>query len=108
MHCTKLASSLDCSAEEVEAVYAGLFKTTEEDRNKNCRLCGFGSCEQMAAAIILEMRQYDDCLNFDHAKRKAVLISEMMKLVEHVERIIAASEIISKNSSLLSQSNNEK
>ena len=64
----KLSDSLNCPDEDVIAAYTGLLKTTEEERQINCRCCGFGTCEQMVVAIILGMRHNEDCVLYAQKK----------------------------------------
>ena len=58
----KLCESLSISECEVSDVLARMAKTTEESKGINCGGCGFNTCEQMVAAIILGMRTTEDCV----------------------------------------------
>jgi len=64
MTAKKLASALKCSEEEITAIYTTLFKASESARTINCQSCGFGTCEQMVAAIVLGSRSLVDCAHF--------------------------------------------
>jgi len=61
MNSKQLANKLKVSETDVESVYASMHKTTEAARQMNCRACGFNTCEQMMAAILLDMKCKKDC-----------------------------------------------
>jgi len=64
MNSEQLAKELKVPETVVESVYVSMHKTTDTARQMNCRACGFNTCEQMVAAIILDMRFKEDCAHY--------------------------------------------
>ena len=60
----RLTDAFEVSDNEVERLYSEMHKTTEESKHLNCRSCGFNTCEQMVAAIILGIRHKNDCKQY--------------------------------------------
>lgn len=112
----KLADALKCNDDEVIAVYEDLFKTTEDSRQINCCSCGFETCEQLVAAILLGLKSNESCVRYRQAEREKaemqatttpeeklkvlnnqleVVRNEQLKIEEHLHVII---ELIKKMS----------
>ena len=64
MNSKQLANKLKVSEMDVESVYASMHKTTEAARQINCRACGFNTCEQMVAAILVDIKCKEDCAHY--------------------------------------------
>ena len=79
----KISDELDVSDEQIEAICTSMHKTTREERHWNCRLCGFNSCEQMVAAILLGMREKEQCVQYSESKLLSVNtnLDTMIKLL---------------------------
>lgn len=70
---------------EIDAVYASMLKTTDENRHIDCRSCGYNSCGQMITAIILGINHKENCVHYVkealhlrdfYEKRKNVRVAE--------------------------------
>ena len=64
MNSKQLADKLKVSETVVESVYTSMHKTTEAAQQTNCCACGFSTCEQMVAAILLDMKRKEDCVHY--------------------------------------------
>ena len=66
------------SADELDAIFESLGKTTDIDRKINCSSCGYDSCTQMAEAIHNGFTSKENCVNYlrrevlEEAKKRAI------------------------------------
>ena len=82
------------SKNELDAIYNGMGKTTEESRKINCSCCGYESCEQMAAAIHNGYNHKENCIHYvkeqvEIEKNNAIKLASE---VEHDKQIIAEQQ----------------
>ncbi len=50
--------------EELEAAFQSLGKTSEEERNRNCFSCGYGTCLKFATAVALGQNHRGNCVRY--------------------------------------------
>lgn len=61
----KFIKLYEVSEEEIEAAFAKLNKTTDEDRQINCTACGYESCLNMAEAIAKGNNYEKNCIHYN-------------------------------------------
>jgi len=100
MSSKKLADALKMSDEEIESIYKDLLKSTEEDKQVNCRACGYDTCEQMVAAIAIEMKTKEDCARYRKIQDMIVLFdglqANLQIMVKNLETTVEAYAVISR------------
>lgn len=67
---------------ELNEVYDSMLKNTEEHRNRNCKACGYSTCEQMAVAIFNGYNYPGNCMDYN-----LVITSKSMEVEEKNEKI---------------------
>ena len=100
----KNVTDVRISSSELEQAYQSLKKLTPQDRKKDCRSCGYSSCEKMAIAVAKRINHIENCVEYSRSvlreQNSAVeqLLaqnkdnSEMLcKQVEDITKSIAAS-----------------
>jgi Methyl-accepting chemotaxis protein len=104
----------DVSEQEIETIFASMYKTTEDDRKINCNACGYGQCSEMAIAIAHGYNTKNNCV---HYMKDEILQEkeEMEALVEELrsrdkkealfQEIFHNFETLNKTISELSQGN---
>lgn len=79
------------SPREIEASFKSMYKETKEEREINCRSCGFDTCEEMAIAIATELNFKENCVYYmrdtirmehEEAERQKSLVEDMLKKAE--------------------------
>ena len=73
------------NAQELDAIFTQMKKTTEESRNINCECCGYESCEMMATAIHNGYNKMENCIHYLKAeveleKEKAYELAQMLNV----------------------------
>ena len=68
---------------QLEPIFEKMGKHTEEDRNYNCRACGYNGCRDMAIAIARGVNTPENCVV--HAK--SVLLARHSELAKQHERL---------------------
>ncbi len=71
------------NAKQLEPIFEKMGKHTEDDRNYNCRACGYNSCRDMAIAIARGVNTPENCVV--HAK--SVLLARHSELAKQHERL---------------------
>ncbi|MFW6035006.1 MAG: [Fe-Fe] hydrogenase large subunit C-terminal domain-containing protein [Halothermotrichaceae bacterium] len=87
---------------EIDDIYRQMNKENEEDI-KNCKSCGYGSCEQMAVAVYNNLNKVDNChwyqkdlirIRREEADKQKQIVEQQKKLVE--ERKEKATDFLNK------------
>jgi iron only hydrogenase large subunit-like protein len=73
----------ELSNAELKKVYLNMNKNSDEDI-KNCRSCGYNSCELMAKAIYNNLNKPENCHWYQHdmIEKEKEIVTEQKKLVE--------------------------
>ena len=73
------------SPEKKEAVFLMLKKTTEKSRKRDCRACGYSTCENMVQAIAAGLNHTENCSDY---KRTVLRMQheEIQELLEQASR----------------------
>jgi len=69
---------------ELDTVFSGMKKLTQEARKINCGACGYDTCEEMAKAIALQINKKENCIHYI----KDTLGEEK----EHIKNLVAEVE----------------
>ena len=87
----KLADALNMTEEEIDVMYKKMFKITEMHRQVNCGSCGYNTCEQMLAAIILGTKSREECSYYND------ILAKMASLNEFISNIRMLLQFINKS-----------
>lgn len=69
--------------DELDTIFNDMNKISESDQNINCSACGYGSCKDMATAIIHGYNSKENCVHFV----KDELLLEKKEMEELVEQL---------------------
>ena len=100
----KNVAKIQVSPAEMEQAYQSLKKLTPQDRIKDCRSCGYSSCEKMAAAVAKKINHVENCVEYNRSilKEQNGAVEQMLyqnkansetlrRQVEDITKAIAAS-----------------
>ncbi len=80
------------SKTDLETVYLGLHKETEQARQINCSACGYETCEQMARAIFDGINDRRNCIRFNQREieLECASLGEKTRLIDELSRYSSA------------------
>lgn len=85
------AAGLEAAAAlDLEPVFASLHKLTDESRKVNCYACGFGDCQNFAAAVATGINHVENCIDYN---RKEVETEKELLAQSHSETEAMLSKV---------------
>jgi len=63
----KSVAGVHITQAELEQAFLALKKLTSQDRKKDCRSCGYSSCEKMAAAVAKRINHVENCVEYNRS-----------------------------------------
>ena len=87
------------NAEQLDAIYRDMLKTTPESRHIDCECCGYESCEMMATAIHNGFNKKENCIHFV----KAEVENEKNIALQLAEQINVERDAMTEKQELISE-----
>jgi len=84
----KLADALNMPEEEIEGVYKEMLKVSVADKQLNCGACGYNTCEQMVAAIILGTKSKENCVYYHKIRATIDSLNEFITNTSEMLEVI--------------------